>query len=84
MDQRTGIAAALSIIAAIGSYVLTCTGSPLWGLLAAMVSIPLGIVGFVIAASPKVSGGILSIVAIVVGALGAIVAILGLIGALAT
>lgn len=77
--QRTGIAATLSIIASVGSYVLTCTGRPVWALVAAVLSIPLGIVGFVMAASPKVSGGILSIASIVLGALAAIVAIVGMV-----
>ncbi|MFP4145909.1 MAG: hypothetical protein ACOCTI_05445 [Phycisphaeraceae bacterium] len=80
MEQRTGIAAALAIIAAIASYVLTCTGSPGWGLLAAGVSVPLGLLGLVIAASPRVSGGILSLVAIVLGLIGILVSALGLIG----
>ncbi len=76
--QRTGIAATLSIIASVGSYLLTCTANPGWGLLAAIISIPLGIIGFVMAASPRVSGGILSIVSILLGVLAAIIAIIGI------
>jgi hypothetical protein len=80
MNQRTGLAATLSIFAAIGSFIATCAGHPLWGLVAAIVAIPLGVLGFVLAASPRVSGGILSIVAMVLGAVGAIFAVLGIAG----
>ena len=80
MDQRTGVAATLSILAAIGSYIAVCAGHPGWGLLLAVISIPLGLVGLVMAASPRVSGGILSIVAMVLGLLGVVVALLGVIG----
>lgn len=80
-EQKTGLAATLSILAALGAYVLTCVGQPGWGLLAAIASIPLGLIGFVMAASPKVSGGILSIVAIILGALATIVSLLVFIGA---
>ncbi len=67
MNQRTGIFATMAIIAAIVSYFLTFSGHKLIGVLAALLSIPLGISGFVMAASPRVSGGILSIIAIVAG-----------------
>jgi hypothetical protein len=69
-DQKTGIFAAIAIIAAIVSFVLTFTGSSVLGLLAAILSVPLGIVGLIMAASPRVSGGMLSILAIVLGMLG--------------
>lgn len=81
IDQKTGAAATVSIIAALGSYVLTCIGQPGWGLLAAIVSVPAGLIGLISAASPRVSGGILSIVAIILGALGALVSLLVFIGA---
>lgn len=82
MDQRTGAAAAFSIIAAIGSYVATCTGHPIWGFVAALISLPLGLLGLFMAASPRVSGGVMSIIAIVLGLLGLIVAVLGMVGVL--
>lgn len=80
MNQRTGTAATSSIIAAIGSYFLTFTGHPVWGLLAGVASLPLGVIGMVIAASPRVSGGILSIAAMVIGALAVIISLLGIMG----
>ncbi len=67
MNQRTGIFATLSIIAAIASYFLTFNGYKLYGLLAALLSIPFGIGGFIMAASPRVSGGIMSIISILLG-----------------
>jgi hypothetical protein len=80
MEQKTGIAATISLITAILSWIVTFTGHPIWGMLLGLVSIVPGIVGFVMAASPRVSGGILSIIAIVFGILGLGLAVLGLIG----
>ncbi len=81
MDQKTGTAAALSIIAAIASFFLTFSGHRLFALILAVVSIPLGIVGFLAAASPRVRGGIMSIAAMVLGVIAIGVAVLGMIGA---
>jgi hypothetical protein len=80
MDQRTGTAATLSILSAIGSYILTFTGHPVWGLIAGVISLPLGILGMIIASSPRVSGGIISLLAIFVGALAIVVSLMGMIG----
>jgi hypothetical protein len=79
---NTGTFATIAIIAAVGSFVLTFIGSPVIGLLAAFVALPLGIIGLVKAASPKVGGGILSIVAIVLGIFGLGIAVLGIVGAI--
>ena len=80
--QRTGTAATLAIVAAIGGLIATFTGHPVWGLILALVAILLGAIGLVRAASPRVSGGILSIVAIIVAVLGLGVAGLGMVGTL--
>jgi len=80
VGQKTGTFAIVAIIAAVGSYFLTFTGHPLIGLVAALISIPLGIFGFLAAISPRTGGGILSTFAIVLGAIAVIVAILGIIG----
>jgi hypothetical protein len=77
---NTGTFATIAIIAAIGSLVLTFIGSPVIGLLAAFAALPLGIIGLISAASPKVGGGILSIVAIVLGIFGLGIAVLGIVG----
>lgn len=80
MNQKTGIFATLAIIAAIGSYIATFTGHPIIGLIAALASIPLGLVGMLMAASPTVSGGLMSIFSMFLGVCGLGVAVLGLIG----
>jgi hypothetical protein len=80
MGQNTGAAATISLIAAILSWVLTFSGRPIWGMVLGLISIPAGVIGLLMAASPRVSGGLLSIIAIVLGVLGLGLAVLGLIG----
>jgi len=82
MYEKTGLAAILSIVAAIGSFFLTFSGHSFFGFLTAIASVILGFIGLMMAASPRVSGGIISIVAIVIGALGCVIAILGMVGAI--
>ena len=55
-------------------------GHPLFGLFSAIISIPLGIFGLMMAASPRVGGGLLSIIAMVLGVIAIGVAVLGGIG----
>lgn len=80
MAQRTGTAATVSILASIGSYISTFSGHPVWGLVIALISICFGVIGMVMAVSPRVSGGIISIIAIILGGIGIIVSLLGIIG----
>jgi hypothetical protein len=80
LRQKTGTAAIISIIAAIGSYYMSFTGSPIVGFLLALLAVPLGILGLVMAASPRVRGGLVSIAAIVLGGFGLITAVLAMIG----
>ena len=80
IEQRTGTAATLAIIAAIGGFVLIFTGNPGWGLLVELLAGLLGAVGLFMAASPRVSGGMLSIAAIVLAVFGLGISVLGLIG----
>jgi len=82
IEQKTGTAATLAIIAAIGGIVLVFVGNPGWALLVEIVAVALGAVGFFMAASPRVGGGLLSIAAIVVAVFGVGIAVLGLIGAI--
>ncbi len=82
MGQKTGTAALLSILAAIICYFLTFSGHPFWGFAVAVLSIILGFIGLIMAASPRVSGGIISIVGMVIGAVGVVIGILGMIGAI--
>ena len=80
MEQRTGMAATLAIIAAIGGIVLVFAGHPGWGLVIELFAIFCGIVGFFMAASPRVSGGIMSIAAIVIAVFGLGFSVIGMIG----
>lgn len=80
IEQRTGTAATLAIIAAIGGFILVFTGNPGWGLLVEVLAGVLGAVGLLMAASPRVSGGMLSIAAIVIAVFGFGISALGLIG----
>lgn len=84
MYQRRGTTATFSIIAAIGSYFLTFSGHPVLGLITGIISLPLGIIGLIIAASPKISGAIVSIFAILLGAGAVAAGILGIFGVILT
>ena len=81
-EQKTGALAAGAIIAAVLSFFLTFAGNPFWGLFSGLISIPLGIIGLMMAASPRVGGGLLSIAAIVMGVIAIGVAVLGGVGAM--
>ena len=82
MDQKVGGAAIASIIAGIASFAFTCTARPFFGVIAAIVALIAGGIGFLMAASPRVRGGMISIAAMVLGALGVIVGVLGMFGKL--
>ncbi len=79
-DQQTGAAAMASILAAGGSFIASCTGHPGWGMVLALLSIPLGLFGLVMSASPRVKGGAMSLAAIVLGVIGLVFSVLGTIG----
>ncbi len=79
-DQKSGSVATIAIIAAIGSFVLTLTGHVVWGLIVALFTIVLGIIGIIISASPKIGGGLLSTLSIVLGVLDVGISVLGFIG----
>jgi len=76
--QRWGIFAVTAIIAAVSSYVLTLTGHSIWGAVTAAIAMPLGFIGLLVAASPRVRGGIVSLFSIFLGAIGVVVAVIGL------
>lgn len=79
-EQQTGTAATASILAALGSYAATCGGHPGWGLMLAIIAVPLGLLGLVLSASPRVRGGMLSIFAVILGMIGMLFAVLGMVG----
>ena len=76
-EEKTGTLATAAIIAAVLSFILTFTGHVLWGGMSALISIPLGAIGLLMAASPRVGGGIMSIAAIILGVFAIGVAIVG-------
>ncbi|HEV8604595.1 MAG TPA: hypothetical protein VGQ99_04475 [Tepidisphaeraceae bacterium] len=75
---RIGTSAILAVLASLGSMFLSCSGRPLWGLILAVLSIPLGLIGFIRAASPEIKGGIASILSIIVGIVGVAVAVVAM------
>ena len=72
MNPRIGMAATLSIVAAIGSFFVR----PVPAFFLSLLAIFLGIIGFVMAASPRVRGGIISIFSIIIGVIGVLAAVL--------
>src|SRR5687768_1396210 len=77
--QVRSTASILAILAAIGSFVLSANGREFLALFAALVAIGAGLLGGLRALSPRVSGGILSILAVVLGAIAVLVALVALI-----
>jgi hypothetical protein len=79
-SQNRGAAAVIAIVSAIASFFATFSGHPFWGLFIALLAVVSGLFGFAMAASPKVSGGILSIVSIILGVMGVAASVLGMVG----
>jgi hypothetical protein len=75
---RSG-ASIFAIIAAIASFYFSARGREFWGLFAALAAIAGGLLGGLRALSPRVSGGILSILAVVLGVIAILVALVALI-----
>lgn len=71
--QVKSLASILAIVAAIASFFVH---SGIWGVMLAVVAVVLGLVGFAKAASPRVSGGILSLCAIGLGLIAVVFAVL--------
>jgi hypothetical protein len=80
MAQKTSTFATLAIIAAVASYFLTFSGHKILAIFLAIISIPLGAFGLMMAASPRVGGGLVSIIAIGMGVIAIGVAVIGMIG----
>lgn len=72
-------ASIVAILCAVGSFYLSAHHHQLWGFITAFIAIGAGIIGGIRALSPRVSGGILSIIAVLLGAIAVIVAIIALI-----
>jgi hypothetical protein len=82
MQQKSSTSAIVAILAAVGSYLMSFSGRPFWGMLAALIALPFGVFGLIRAASPRVGGGLLSLIALVLGVLAMGVAVLVMIGVL--
>lgn len=80
MDQRTAVPAILAILLALGGFLATFSGHPAWGLILEILAIPLGVTGAVMAISPWVGGGLLSMISVVLAVIGALLSLLMLIG----
>ena len=78
--QRFSGASIVAIICAVGSFFLSFSGHGTFGLIAAIVGILAGVIGFVMAASPRERGGLMSIVSIVLCVIALIPAILVMTG----
>ena len=77
--QARSVAAILAIVCAIVSFFLSARGHEFLALFAALIAIGAGLLGGLRALSPRVSGGILSIAAVLLGAIAVVVALIALI-----
>lgn len=77
--QVRSTASILAILAAIGSFVLSSQGREFLALFAAVFAIGAGLLGGLRALSPRVSGGMLSIIAVGLGLVAVLVALVALI-----
>jgi hypothetical protein len=71
-------ASILAIVCAIVSFVLSARGREFMALGAAIVAIGAGLLGGMRALSPRVNGGILSILAVILGVVAILVAVIAL------
>jgi hypothetical protein len=78
--QKTGPAATLALLIAIGGVITIFVAGPGWGLLLDGSAAVLGAVGFFMAASPRVGGGVMSIIAVVIAIFGIGLSVMGVIG----
>jgi hypothetical protein len=69
----------LAILAAIGSFVLAAKDHGFLGLLAALVAIGAGLIGGVKSLSPRVSGGLISIFAVLLGVIAIVFSLLAIV-----
>ena len=69
----------IAIVCAIGSFVLAAKGREMLALLCAVLAIGGGFLGGLRALSPRVSGGLISLLAIVLGVIGIIVSLIAFI-----
>ena len=73
------LASIVAIISALVSFYLSSKGREFLALFAAFIAIGAGLVGGIRSLSPRVSGGILSIIAVALGVIAIVVALIALI-----
>ena len=73
------VASIVAILSALVSFYLSSQGREVWALIAAFVAIGAGLVGGMRSLSPRVSGGILSMLAVGLGAIAIVVALIALV-----
>ena len=78
--EETGPAAMLALLVAIGGVITIFIAGPGWGLLLDAGAAVLGVIGLFMAASPRVGGGVMSIIAVVIAIFGIGLSVLGVIG----
>ena len=76
--QAKSLASIIAILAALVSFYCSSRGWEFRALLLAFVAIGAGLVGGLRALSPRVSGGILSMLAVALGAIAIVVALIAL------
>lgn len=79
-QQKKSTVSVLAIIGAIGGVVASLTGHPIWGLVIGIAAFVSGLLGLGLAASPRISGGLLSIAAICLSIIGLALSILVAVG----
>ncbi|MDB5322066.1 MAG: hypothetical protein JWN40_3697 [Phycisphaerales bacterium] len=77
--QVRSTASVIAIVCAFGSFYLASRQHQLFGFILALVAIGAGLIGGLRALSPKVSGGILSIIAVALGAIAIVYSLLALV-----
>src|SRR3982750_3445856 len=70
----------IAIVCAIASFVLSARAREMLALLCAVIAIGGGLLGGLRALSPRVSGGLISTLAVVLGVIGIVVAVIALFG----
>jgi hypothetical protein len=76
--QVRSTASIVAIISAIASFVMSAKGREFIALTCALVAVGAGLLGGLRALSPRVSGGLLSIAAVILGVIAVLVAVIAL------
>jgi hypothetical protein len=78
--EETGVAAILAVFSAVAGLIIVFAGKPGLGLLFEISAAVLGIIGMVMAVSPRANREVMSIIAIAIAVFGIGVSVLGVIG----